>query len=73
MTQESAWEYAAEERGAYLRAERKEKKRILDTFCHVTQYHRKSAIRLLRHPPKKQGKRRGRRRGYAGRWRRPCG
>ena len=66
MTQESAWEYAAEERGAYLRADRKEKRRILDAFCRVTHYHRKSAIRLWRHPPKEQGKRRGRRREYGG-------
>jgi hypothetical protein len=66
MTPESNWQYAAVKRGAYLRAGRKEKKRILDEFCEVTGYHRKSAIRLLRHPPKEQGKRRGRRREYDG-------
>jgi hypothetical protein len=66
MTQESVWEYAAAKRGDYLRADRKEKKRILDEFCQTTGYHRKSAIRLLRHAPKEQGKRRGRRREYGG-------
>jgi hypothetical protein len=56
MTQESVWQYAAVKRGDYLCADRKGKKRILDEFCRTTGYHRKSAIRLLRHPPKEQRK-----------------
>ena len=41
----------------YLKARKREKKRILHEFCHVTCYHRKSAIRLLCHPPKGAGER----------------
>src|SRR3989442_14765157 len=34
----------------YRRAKRAEKRQILDEFCHVAAYHRKSAIRLLSGP-----------------------
>jgi len=64
MTRGSIREYAAAVRPRYLKASKREKKRILDEFCHVTGYHRKSAIRLLRHPPKGAGKRRGRPKKY---------
>jgi hypothetical protein len=37
---------------------------ILDEFCRTTGYHRKSAIRLLRHPPKASRVRRGRKKTY---------
>ena len=64
MTRGSIREYAAAVRPRYLKASKREKKRILDEFCQVTGYHRKSAIRLLRHPPKGAGKRRGRPKKY---------
>jgi hypothetical protein len=64
MTRSSIVEYAAAVRPRYLRASKREKKRILDEFCQVTGYHRKSAIRLLCHPPKASGKRRGRPKKY---------
>jgi hypothetical protein len=51
MTQGSVREFAVAKRRGYLCADRKGKKRILDEFCQTTGYHRKSAIRLLRHPP----------------------
>jgi hypothetical protein len=35
----------------YRQASRAEKRRILDEFCQVTRYHRKSALRLLNGPP----------------------
>jgi hypothetical protein len=35
----------------YQEASRVEKQRILDEFCKVTRYHRKSALRLLNGPP----------------------
>jgi hypothetical protein len=64
MIRESVWQYAAAKREAYLRADRKGKKGILDGFCETTGYHRKSAIDTLRrHPPKEYGKRRGWRKG----------
>ena len=34
----------------YRRAKRAEKRQMLDEFCHVAHYHRKSAIRLLTGP-----------------------
>ena len=64
MTRSGIVEYAAAVRPRYLRASKREKKRILDEFCQVTGYHRKSAVRLLRHPPKASGRRRGRARKY---------
>lgn len=64
MTRKSIKDYAAAVRQRYLKATRAQKRRILTEFCETTGYHRKSAIRLLRHPPKPSGKRRGRRREY---------
>jgi len=64
MTRTSIGEYAAALRGRYVKASKKEKKRILDEFCQVIGYHRKSAIRLLSHPPEAVSKRRGRRKKY---------
>ena len=64
MTRKSIKEYAAAVRPRYLNASKAQKRVILTEFCETTGYHRKSAIRLLRHPPKRSGKRRGRRREY---------
>ena len=65
MTRGSILEYREALRLRYLKAEKKEKGRILDEFVQVTGYHRKSAIRLLcRDGPRKRGKRRGRQRRY---------
>lgn len=64
MTRNSIREYAAALRGRYLRASKKEKKHILDDFCALTGYHRKSAIRLLCHSPQATAKRRGRPKKY---------
>ena len=64
MTRKSIKEYAAAVRGRYLNASKAQKRVILTEFCETTGYHRKSAIRLFRHPPKRSGKRRGRRREY---------
>ena len=48
MTRGSIQEYTEAVRERYLRADRKERRRILDEFVNVTGHHRKSAIRLLR-------------------------
>ena len=50
MTRTSIGEYAEAIRGRYLKVSKPEKKLILDEFCQATGYHRKLAIRLLRHP-----------------------
>jgi len=47
MTRGSIQEYREAVRERYLRASKKEKRRILDEFVNVTGYHRKSAIRLF--------------------------
>jgi len=64
MTRKSIKEYAAALRRRYLKASKAQKRAILNEFCETADYHRKSAIRLLRHPSKRSGKRRGRRREY---------
>ena len=51
----------------YLKATKAEKERILDEFCAVTHYHRKYAIRLLKHGHKFRGlKKTGRKKVYQG-------
>ncbi|MDR7591660.1 MAG: transposase family protein [Armatimonadota bacterium] len=62
MSPQSIREYAARLRPPYALAARGEKSRILNEFCRVTGYHRKSAIRLLQ-PPLQPGGPRQRRRG----------
>jgi hypothetical protein len=51
VTRTSVHEYAAAQRERYARSPRKVKRRILDEVVAVTGYHRKAAIRLLRHSP----------------------
>ncbi|MFW6126324.1 MAG: hypothetical protein ACOC58_04385, partial [Chloroflexota bacterium] len=60
----SVTEYAGVMRERYQKVNRKEKGVILDEFTHVTGYHRKAAIRLVRRGLKPPGRRRGRRRQY---------
>ena len=51
----------------YLKASRKDKKQILDEFIAATGYHRKYAIRVLKHRPKLKGlKKPGRQKVYGG-------
>jgi hypothetical protein len=71
VTREAVLEYARAVSPRYLKAGKGEKGRILDEFCKTTGHHRKSAVRLLRHPPAKArpievdgGKRRGRPKKY---------
>lgn len=64
MSPGSIREYATTLRPRYLAAARLDKERILTEFCRVTGYHRKSAIRLLRRPPRPSRTRRGRPRLY---------
>ena len=51
MSRQGKWEYLKAIHARYRRATRAEKGRILDELCHVTRYHRKSALRLLNGPP----------------------
>ncbi len=51
MSRQGRWEYLKAIYPRYQRAMRLEKQRILDEFCQVTRYHRKSALRLLNGPP----------------------
>ena len=60
----SVREYAASLRPRYRLASRRDKSRLLDEFCRVTDRDRKVAIRLLRHPPKRARRRAGRPREY---------
>jgi len=60
----SVREYAASLRPRYRLASRREKSRLLDEFCRLTNRDRKVAIRLLRHPPKRARRRAGRPRQY---------
>jgi len=52
MSPQSIREYIASLRPHYLAASRAEKARLLTEFCRLTGRHRKSAIRLLRQPPR---------------------
>ncbi len=60
MSRQGKWEYLQAIHARYRQASRAEKERILDEFCQVTRYHRKSALRLLNGPP--PGRRPSRRR-----------
>ena len=51
MSRQGRWEYLKAIHPRYQPASRVEKQRILDEFCRVTGYHRKSALRLLNGPP----------------------
>ncbi|MCJ7743641.1 MAG: transposase family protein [Dehalococcoidales bacterium] len=65
MTRASIREYTEAVRKRYLKAERREKGRILDEFTLVTGHHRKAAIRLLRrNGSPRPARRRGRRPHY---------
>jgi transposase InsO family protein len=50
MSRQGRWEYLKAIYPRYQQASRLEKQRILDEFCRVTRYHRKSALRLLNGP-----------------------
>lgn len=60
MSPQSIREYIASLRPHYLAASRAEKARLLTEFCRLTGRHRKSAIRLLRQPPRPPRPRPGR-------------
>ena len=51
MSRRGRWEYLQAIYPRYQPASRLEKQRILDEFCKVTTYHRKSALRLLNGAP----------------------
>jgi len=51
VSRQGRWEYLKAIHPRYQQARRIEKQRILDEFCRVTGYHRKSALRLLNGPP----------------------
>jgi hypothetical protein len=51
VSRQGKWEYLHAIHARYRQAPRAEKGRILDEFCQVTGYHRKSALRLLNGPP----------------------
>jgi len=55
VSRQGRWEYLKAIHPRYQHASRLEKQRILDEFCTVTRYHRKSALRLLNGPrPERQ-------------------
>jgi hypothetical protein len=55
VSRQGRWEYWKAFHPRYQGASRHEKQRILDEFCQVTRYHRKSALRLLNGPrPERQ-------------------
>jgi hypothetical protein len=58
MSQKSKQELAAALRLRYQKAGRAEKGRILDEFVATTGYHRKYAIQVLKHWPRRSGRRR---------------
>src|SRR6516225_6433266 len=60
MGPRSIHEYTAALRPHYRLASRREKGRLLTEFCRITHRHRKVAIGLLRHPPKRARRRAGR-------------
>ena len=67
MSKRSKQELTKEIHPRYLRASKAEKKKILDEFTAATGYHRKYAIKLLKHGIKRQGyKKIGRKKKYQG-------
>ena len=67
MSQRSKRELIAAIRPRYLKANKAGKAQILDELIATTGYHRKSAIRVLKHDPKPKGlKKPGRRKVYQG-------
>ena len=65
MSQQSKRELLQVVRPRYLKANRAGKGAILDEFVAATGYHRKYAIRLLKHGPGPRGrKKKGRRKEY---------
>ena len=64
MGPHSVREYAASLRPRYRLASRCDKSRLLDEFCRITTRHRKVAIGLLRHRPKRARRRTGRPQQY---------
>ena len=67
MSQLSKRELSEAIRWRYLKATKLEKERILDEFVAATGYHRKYAIRILKHGPKPKGlKKKGRQKVYQG-------
>lgn len=67
MSQKSKRELLEAIQPRYLKASRAEKSRMINEFIAVTGYHRKYAIRVLKHgPPRSKGKRKGRTTRYRG-------
>ena len=67
MSQRSKREMISAIHPRYIKANKAGKKQILDEFVETTGYHRKYAIRVLKHGPKPKGLRRpGRRKIYQG-------
>jgi hypothetical protein len=66
LSQRSTQELVEAQRHRYLQASWVEKTRILDELVVVTGFHRKHAIRILRHGYKLGRDRQGRRRVYTG-------
>jgi len=67
MSQRSKRELSEEIRPRYLRARKSEKERILDEFIASTGYHRKYAIRVLKHGrPRRSSKKHGPAKVYQG-------
>lgn len=67
MSQRSKKELIEAIRPRYLKSSKTDKERILDEFTQATGYHRKYAIRVLRHGPKPKGlKKKGRQKIYQG-------
>ena len=68
MSQRSKKELMESIRPRYLKAKKTEKEHILDEFVAATGYHRKYAIRILKHGSKPKGikKKKGRKKIYQG-------
>ena len=66
MSQHSKRELVQRLQPRYLKADRKEKTKILDEFVAVTGLHRKAAIRRLRQQNQPKRERRGRPKTYTG-------